>query len=320
MNISLLILAYNEKEFINDVIDKYKDSFKEIIVVNDNSSDGTKEIVQELIKENSHIKLIDNKKNQGAGRSFFNGVDYFLKSDSYYLIKIDGDDQFLKEDVAFLLDRIQNEHFDFIKCDRFWIDGIVGKIPNVRYFGNAFASFLIKFTTGNWLVNDPLNGLFVLSKKAVNNLTLPKLFNRYGYPFYLVAEIVKNSITSDLKIGQYKNKVKYEKEASSLNAFTMFFKLTWYTLKNYYLKIILKLRISELQTSAILDIFGQIFLIASIYSISRFIGIRYFDLIGGSQAIWFLVFLILFIIFTIMVTLSQKIESSISKGKFVKLN
>ena len=75
MNISLLILAYNEKEFINDVIDKYKDSFKEIIVVNDNSSDGTKEIVQELIKENSQIKLIDNKKNQGAGRSFFNGVD-----------------------------------------------------------------------------------------------------------------------------------------------------------------------------------------------------------------------------------------------------
>ena len=35
----------------------------------------------------------------------------------------------------------------------------------VRYLGNALASLLIKLTTGNWKINDPLNGLFFMSKK-----------------------------------------------------------------------------------------------------------------------------------------------------------
>ena len=66
--------------------------------------------------------------------------------------------------------------FDFIKCDRFWEKGIEGDIPTIRYFGNAFASFLAKFSTGNWRVNDPLNGLFGFSKTSLENFRLPKLF------------------------------------------------------------------------------------------------------------------------------------------------
>ncbi len=319
MNISLVVLAFNEKDFIKHVVEKYEKKFYEIIIVDDNSTDGTTEILENLALKTSNLNLIKNKKNIGAGKSLFKGIDYFLKTESDYLIKIDGDDQFIKEDVDFLIEKIKKEHFDFIKCDRFWTQGIIGKIPNIRYFGNAFASFLIKFTSGNWQINDPLNGLFLFSKNAVFNLDLPKLFNRYGYPFYLTAEIAKKSINSDLKIGQYKNKVKYDDEQSTLNPITMFFKLTWYTIKNYYSKIILKLKISELQSSAMLDLFGQIMFGASAFSVSRFFLIRYTEL-QGPQGIWFLVFLILFFVFIFVAVISQKIESSVAKGKFVKLN
>ena len=319
MNISLVVLAFNEKDFIKHVVEKYEKKFYEIIIVDDNSTDGTTEILENLALKTSNLNLIKNKKNIGAGKSLFKGIDYFLKTESDYLIKIDGDDQFIKEDVDFLIEKIKKEHFDFIKCDRFWTQGIIGKIPNIRYFGNAFASFLIKFTSGNWQINDPLNGLFLFSKNAVFNLDLPKLFNRYGYPFYLTAEIAKKSINSDLKIGQYKNKVKYDDEQSTLNPITMFIKLTWYTIKNYYSKIILKLKISELQSSAMLDLFGQIMFGASAFSVSRFFLIRYTEL-QGPQGIWFLVFLILFFVFIFVAVISQKIESSVAKGKFVKLN
>tara|TARA_B100001027_G_C16257021_1_gene327488 strand:- start:902 stop:1861 length:960 start_codon:yes stop_codon:yes gene_type:complete len=319
VNISLVVLAFNEKDFIKHVVEKYEKKFYEIIIVDDNSTDGTTEILENLALKTSNLNLIKNKKNIGAGKSLFKGIDYFLKTESDYLIKIDGDDQFIKEDVDFLIEKIKKEHFDFIKCDRFWTQGIIGKIPNIRYFGNAFASFLIKFTSGNWQINDPLNGLFLFSKNAVFNLDLPKLFNRYGYPFYLTAEIAKKSINSDLKIGQYKNKVKYDDEQSTLNPITMFFKLTWYTIKNYYSKIILKLKISELQSSAMLDLFGQIMFGASAFSVSRFFLIRYTEL-QGPQGIWFLVFLILFFVFIFVAVISQKIESSVAKGKFVKLN
>mgnify|MGYP006092564711 CR=1 FL=1 len=319
VKVSLLILAYNEESFIEEIVKKYNHYFESLIVVNDCSTDNTSTILSDLSESNKNIVIINNQKNVGAGKSMFNGVEYFLESESDYLIKIDGDDQFIEKDIVFLLEKIKSEHFDFIKCDRFWTDGIIGKIPNIRYVGNAFASFLIKFTTGNWSMNDPLNGLFVFSKKSLKNLELPKLFYRYGYPFFITSEVAKNAIINEIKIGQYKNKVKYEKEDSNLSAFIMFFKLTWYTLKNYYSKIKFKMRISELQLSGILDIFSQIFLFISVYALGNSINLRYF-LNSGPQGTWFLIFLFMFIIFIALLVFSQKIESSSSKGKFYKLN
>jgi glycosyltransferase involved in cell wall biosynthesis len=319
VKVSLLILAYNEESYIEEVVNKYKNYFESLIIVNDFSTDKTGSILDDLTIKNDNIVLINNKKNVGPGKSMFNGVEYFLESDGDYLIKIDGDDQFLEKDVVFLLDKIKKEHFDFIKCDRFWIDGIVGKIPNIRYFGNAFASFLIKFTTGNWLINDPLNGLFVFSKYSLEIIQLPKLFYRYGYPFFIISEIAKNSIVNEIKIGQYKNRVKYEKEESNLNAFIMFFKLTWFALKNYYSKIKFKMKISELQLSGILDIFSQVFLLISLWALIKSISIRYFTA-SGPQGTLFVLFLFMFSICTILIVFSQKIESAFSRGKFSKLN
>ena len=162
-------------------------------------------------------------------------------------------------------DIIQKEHFDFIKCDRFWHDGIIGKIPTIRYLGNSFASFLIKFSTGSWSINDPLNGLFLFSKNILSDFKLPKLFYRYGYPFFVVTDSIKKSIVKDIKIGQFKNEIKYQNELSNLNPIVMFFKLIWYTLRNYYSKINLKIKISEFQISALLDILSQVSFIFSIF-------------------------------------------------------
>ena len=69
MNISLVILAYNEEKFIKDVVSKYINYFDEVIVVNDNSRDGTKNIIQNLEKNYENLTLINNTKNLGAGKS-----------------------------------------------------------------------------------------------------------------------------------------------------------------------------------------------------------------------------------------------------------
>ena len=93
--------------------------------------------------------------------------------------------------LPFLVKSQENLPKLFIKCDRFWEGGIQGKIPFIRYLGNALASFLIKLSTGNWKLNDPLNGLFFISKKITSNFEVIKLFKRYGYPFYLTWYITK---------------------------------------------------------------------------------------------------------------------------------
>ena len=66
-------------------------------------------------------------------------------------------------------------------------------------------------------------------KKIAKDFSLPKLFNRYGYPFYLNCFVCNYLINNHIKIGQYKNVVSYRDEKSNLNAFIMFFKLVyWY--------------------------------------------------------------------------------------------
>ena len=319
MNISLIILAYNEEKFIKDVVSKYINYFDEVIVVNDNSRDETKNIIQNLEKNYENLTLINNTKNFGAGKSLEIGINHFLESKNDYLIKIDGDDQFSFQDVIFLKDIIQKEHFDFIKCDRFWHDGIIGKIPTIRYLGNSFASFLIKFSTGSWSINDPLNGLFLFSKNILSDFKLPKLFYRYGYPFFVVTDSIKKSIVKDIKIGQFKNEIKYQNELSNLNPIVMFFKLIWYTLRNYYSKINLKIKISEFQISALLDILSQVSFIFSIYSFYKIIIIRYFSY-SGPQGIWFMVCLIFLFTAIYLISLSQKIEKKVTKSKIVEIN
>ena len=87
---SLLILAYNEEQLIEKTILSYVNEFKEIIIINDCSSDGTKDIVYDMCESYPNIMLVNNEKNYGAGKSFQIGVDKFLLSSSENLVKIDG--------------------------------------------------------------------------------------------------------------------------------------------------------------------------------------------------------------------------------------
>ena len=311
---SLLILAYNEDKTIENLLNNLYPHFDNVILLDDNSSDFTYKKCQDYLDKENFI-YHKNKKNLGAGRSFEVGLDIFNQLDSEYLIKIDGDNQFDIHDILFLSNIGQDENFDFIKCDRFWKHGIKGKIPFVRYLGNALASLLIKLTTGNWKINDPLNGLFFMSKKITSNFSVKKLFKRYGYPFYLIYYVLNISKKNKLKIGQYQNIVTYGDEKSQLKANTMLFKLLYFTMVSYYRKIKIKLRYSNLQFSALIDIISQLFLFLSLYSIIRII----FILESVPKGSWVIISLMSLLISIILLFISQNIENDIESNNITKL-
>jgi biofilm PGA synthesis N-glycosyltransferase PgaC len=75
-SISVLVPAWNEEETIKDTIEHIFEidyPIQELIVLNDGSTDRTKEIVEELQKKYSKLKLI-NKKNSGKGDSLNKGI------------------------------------------------------------------------------------------------------------------------------------------------------------------------------------------------------------------------------------------------------
>ena len=99
----------------------------------------------------------------------------------------------------------------------------------------------------------------------------------------------------------------------------MFFKLFWYSLKNYYSKINWKLKYSKLQGSALLDIVSQLFIFISFFALFRFFSIRYFSYVG-PQGIWFLVFIIFFSFSAISLYLALNIENELAQKNFEELN
>ena len=317
--ITLGILAYNEQENIKEVVETYIDNFDEIIVIDDCSTDETNLKVTKLVKKYSNLKIIKNSKNVGAGKSLEICINSFLNSGNKNFIKIDGDNQFKKDDILKIVNLLEKEKLDFIKCDRFWDGGIEGTIPNIRYFGNAFASLLAKFSTGNLKVNDPLNGLFGFSRRSLEDLRLPKLFYRYGYPFYFVTYMMNLSLERNYKVGQLKNTIIYLDQKKTLNPVVIFFKLSWFSLRNYYSKIKRKLKYSSLQISALVDIVSQFFLLLSFISIYRFFNIRYFGGIG-PQGSWFIVFIILFILSIILLLFSLKSENENAQKNFMEFS
>ena len=314
---SLLILAYNEENTIEEVIEKYYEYFDFVILVDDFSSDLTEE-KYEKFKLNKNFIHYKNRKNLGAGKSFEKGLEIFNNLDSKYIIKIDGDNQFSERDILYLSELGQTQNFDFIKCDRFWEGGIKGKIPFIRYLGNALASFLIKLSTGNWKLNDPLNGLFFISKDITRDFKIVKLFKRYGYPFYLTWYIKNLGKNLNLKIGQYQNTVFYRHEKSQLKANVMFFKLLYFTIISYYKKIKIKLKYSNLQFSGLIDIVSQVFLVLSIYSIYR-IGVIRATFINAPKVSWIITTISFFIISMALLVISQRLENEYESNDIVKI-
>lgn len=78
MRISIVIPAYNEQDNIQDVIDKIEqtiDMAHELVVVNDHSTDSTREIVEELTKKYNNIILIENRLEKGFARALKTGFD-----------------------------------------------------------------------------------------------------------------------------------------------------------------------------------------------------------------------------------------------------
>ena len=300
----LLILAYNEELYIEETILNYIKDFSEIIVINDSSNDSTGKVLSKLSTKFSNLNVITNKKNYGAGRSMQIGIDEALKSDFKYLVKIDGDNQFKNTDILEIIDLAKKNGASFVKSDRFWKDGIEGNIPKIRFFGNAFASFLIKFITGNSNINDPLNGLFIFSPDTASTISIPKLFYRYGYPYYINTQIYMDCLESDVKLYQYKNKVRYENETSYIKPIVLFIKLMTYSIKFYFGFIKKKLKYSYYQMSGLLDILSIISLVLSFFFISKSISVRYFG-IDGNQSAWFILF-ILFLFFFILMNVSSR--------------
>lgn len=170
MNLSIIIPAYNEEKRLETPLRKlatYFNSDTEIIIVINNTTDNTEEIVKKLMKEYKNISYINIKEAIGKGGAIIEG---FKKAQGNYISFIDADSSAEPEQLQKLYEELQNSNYAGIIGSR-WIKG--AKITKRQSIARIIASRVYNLLVRIILrlpYHDTQCGLKIFRKEAIKNI------------------------------------------------------------------------------------------------------------------------------------------------------
>ncbi len=160
-----IIPCYNEEHTIGSVILKTKRHVKEVLVIDDGSSDETSKIAEE-----AGATVITHKGNKGKSSAIKTGFRYALEKNFNYVITIDGDGQHNPSEIPNLLGNVVNNGHDVSIGFR---SGSATEMPKWRKVGKRVLDYATSFGNGGF-VTDSQCGFRAFNKKAVEAIT-PRL-------------------------------------------------------------------------------------------------------------------------------------------------
>ncbi len=191
--LSIIIPAYNEGNTIHLILDKIQkvvlrdDLSKEIIIVNDCSTDHTEESIEKYITENATISISYFKQevNKGKGAALAYGIS---KATGQYLIIQDADLEYDPNEYTILLQPIIDGHADVVYGSRFMGD----KPHRVLFFwhtiGNKFLTLMSNIFT-NLNLTDMETCYKVFRTEVIQSIQLKE--NRFGFEPEVTAKIAR---------------------------------------------------------------------------------------------------------------------------------
>ena len=190
MKISVIIPCYNEVKTIKEIISKvlnYKDLNKEIIVIDDNSTDGSLEILKDELKNVIDILLV-NSKNFGKGYSVKRGIE--VATGDIIIIQ-DADLEYDPSDYPRLIDPIIKNYADVVYGSRFIGSDQKRVLHYWHSLGNAWLTMLSNiFTDLN--LTDMEVGYKAFRSSVIKDIQLKE--NRFGFEPEITAKISKKKI------------------------------------------------------------------------------------------------------------------------------
>ncbi|KAA0990489.1 glycosyltransferase family 2 protein [Dyadobacter aurulentus] len=193
MKLSVIVPAYNEEKTIWKVLDKLKsveliNSFqKEIVIVNDCSSDNTEGVAKRFMAENPQLEIsyFRHEFNQGKGAALHTG---FRRATGDYIIVQDADLEYDPQEFNILLKPVVDGYADVVYGSRF----MGGRPHRILFFwhtiGNKFLTFLSNMFT-NLNLTDMETCYKLFRSDLLKNLSLQE--KRFGFEPEVTAKISK---------------------------------------------------------------------------------------------------------------------------------
>lgn len=183
MKAVVIIPTYNEKENVGKIIPQVleMDERIDVLIVDDNSPDGTGEIVEELSRSHERIRIIHRKEKLGLGSAYVTGFKYALEHGYDYIFEMDADFSHDPQDLTRFLTEIRD--CDLAIGSRYTNGVSVINWPMSRLLLSYFANVYAKVVTGV-PVHDLTGGFKCFRKKVLESMNLDGIASD-GYGFQI---------------------------------------------------------------------------------------------------------------------------------------
>lgn len=188
MEVSVIIPVYNETRTIEEIVRRVKaqNVAKEILIVDDGSTDGTQQILESM-NEVGETRVIFHDRNLGKGAAVRTGIN---NASGDVLLIQDADLEYDPRDYASLLQPIEEGLADVVYGSRF-----LGAARRPVMFWHMVANKLLTFLTNilyNTILTDMETGYKVFKKEVVEGVNLRA--NRFDFEPEFTAKILKRKV------------------------------------------------------------------------------------------------------------------------------
>ena len=198
----VVIPTFNNDKTLEKVLRESLNICKNIVVINDGSTDNTSNILK---KFKGQINVIIHKKNQGKGKSLRDAFEYAIRKKFKYAITIDSDGQHYPTDINLFIEAISKYPESIIIGAR---DMTQEGVPKKSSFGNKFSNFWFFVETGISL-SDTQTGFRLY---PLNQISQIKFFTTR---FEFEIEVLVRMVWNKTPIKEIPIKVKYDTERIS---------------------------------------------------------------------------------------------------------
>jgi dolichol-phosphate mannosyltransferase len=174
--------TYNERENLARVIDALEPLGVRVLVIDDNSPDGTGELADRLAAERDWVSVLHRERKEGLGPAYLAGFREVLRGDAEYVLEMDADLSHDPADVPRLIEACANGA-DLALGSRYVEGGGTENWGRVRRFVSAGGSFYARTLLGV-PIRDLTGGFKCFRREALERIDLDSVHSK-GYAFQI---------------------------------------------------------------------------------------------------------------------------------------
>ena len=186
MNDTLIIVpTYNERENLPRMAQRLLSLpvAVNLLVVDDNSPDGTGKIADELAAKHPQIHVLHETEKKGLGRAYISGFKWALEKNYEFIFEMDGDFSHNPDDIPKFLEAAKNENADLVLGSRYSGGVRVVNWPLKRLMLSRSAGIYVRAITG-MPFSDPTGGYKCFRRRSLEAVNLDEVHSN-GYSFQI---------------------------------------------------------------------------------------------------------------------------------------